>query len=76
MQIITITEQQPDISILISKLKSLGQDIYLEQKGKMVAKISQIDDADFKKRLGAFEGLAEIPDDFKKWSGELQKFWE
>lgn len=73
MKIYSITEAKAKLSQVIEAVLQ-GEEAIVTKMGKPAVKISIYEPAESSKRLGAMEGQATIPEDFKNWDEEEARF--
>lgn len=74
MDVINITEAKAQLSAVIEKVLSTGEEILIGKAGKPVVKISRYEPAKNNSRLGFFSGKIKIKEDFDEWPDDMARF--
>lgn len=68
---LNISEAKAQLSAVIERVVSKGEEILIGKAGKPVAKIIRYEPARKNKRLGLFSGKIKISKDFDEWPEDL-----
>jgi antitoxin (DNA-binding transcriptional repressor) of toxin-antitoxin stability system len=70
MDIHNITEAKAQLSKIVEKILTTGEDVILLRAGKPVVKMSVYQPVQKKDFIGMFEGQFKVPDDWDEWPEE------
>ena len=73
MELLNISEAKSQLSSVIERVVTKGEEFLIGKAGKPVAKIIRYEPARKNKRLGLFAGQIKIPKDFDEWPEDVAK---
>lgn len=73
MDIINITEAKAQLSAVIEKVVSTGEDVLIGKAGKPVVKITRYEPAKNNCRLGLLRGQIKVKPDFDEWPEDMAR---
>ena len=73
MELLNISEAKAQLSSVIERVVTKGEEFLIGKAGKPVAKIIRYEPARKNKRLGLFTGQIKIAKDFDKWPEDIAK---
>lgn len=74
MEIINISEAKAQLSAVIERVASTGEEVLIGKAGKPIAKIVRYEPARNNRRLGFFSGQIKIKPDFDEWPEDIATF--
>lgn len=73
MELLNITQAKAQLSSVIERVTTKGEEFIIGKAGKPVAKIIPYQPAQKKRRLGFLKGQIKIADDFDTWPDDIAK---
>ena len=67
MEILTITEAKAQLSAVVERVVSTGEEVILGRAGKPVVKVVPYQQVKKNRRLGMCKGKIHMADDFDEW---------
>lgn len=73
MELLNITQAKAQLSSVIERVTTKGEEFIIGKAGKPVAKIIPYQPAQKKRRFGFLKGQIKIADDFDTWPDDIAK---